>query len=370
MMLETGMPNPPIVENILSQASSLQTVMGHHYGDGRTALVNAKNLLRSAQRIILSGMGASLNACIPLADFLAARGILVSLIETSELLYFQSELLNPETALVLVSRSGESIEATKLLPIARQRGCNVVGIVNEPESTLGREASCPIVIQSQIDQLVAIQTYTGTVVTLLLLGAAVTEEMDGQIRTDLEKTIALLSRYVPEWYRFSGAWPGFFANNVPIYLLGRGPTMATVHSGCLLLHEVAKISAVPMSSPQFRHGPVEVIHDQFRAVIFGTQKATCDLDRVLAEKIVALGGHARWIGPHPLPQGVDSLCDWPEDLPELFMPVVDVVPIQLAAYHTASWLGLTPGEFRFATPITLSERDFSAPPSSKSAVSS
>ncbi len=366
------MPNPPMVENILSQASSLSSVMAHHYGDGRRALDNAKNLLRSAQRIILSGMGASLNACIPLANFLAARGILVSVIETSELLYFQSELLNSETALVLVSRSGESIEATKLLPVAKQRGCKVVGVVNVPESTLSRESDCPILIQSLTDQLVAIQTYTGSVVALLLLGAAFTEELGGPIKTDLEKTIEILFRYVPEWYRFSGGWPGFFANNVPIYLLGRGPTMATVHSGCLLLHEAAKLTAVAMSAPQFRHGPVEVIHDQFRAVIFGTQKATADLDRVLAEKIVALGGHARWVGPNPLPHGVDSLCDWPDDVPELFTPIVNVVPMQLAAYHTAKWLGMRPGEFRFATAITLSERDFSASSSSsnKTAVSS
>jgi glucosamine--fructose-6-phosphate aminotransferase (isomerizing) len=361
--------NPPMVENILAQASSLNAVMAYHYGDGRAALINAKNLLRSAQRIILSGMGASLNACIPLANFLATRGIMVSVIETSELLYFQAELLNPETSLVLVSRSGESVEVTKLLPIARQRGCKVVGLVNVPASTLAREATCPILLNSPADQLVAIQTYTGSVVALMLLGAAFTEEMDGQIRADLEKTINVLSRYVPEWYRFSGGWPGFFANNVPIYLMGRGPSLASVHSGGLLLHEVAKITAVPMSSPQFRHGPVEVIHDQFRAVVFGTQKATVDLDRALAEKIVTLGGHARWVGPKPAPREVDSLCDWPDDVPELFMPVVDVIPMQLAAYHTARWLGLTPGEFRFATPITLSERDF-APASSKTAVNS
>ena len=227
---------------------------------------------------------------------------------------------------------------------------------------MARQATRAILVNSLPDQLVAIQTYTGTVVTLLLLGAAYDQQMDASPKSDLERTIEVLTRCVPEWYRFSGSWPGFFANNVPMYLLGRGPTMASVQTGALLLQEVAKVPAVPMSAPQFRHGPVEVIHDQFRVIIFGTQRATEDLEDTLGDKILAMGGKVRWIGPKPKSHLIDSLCEWPsENFPDLFMPVADVIPLQMAAYHTARWHGITPGEFRFATPMTTSERDFFEP---------
>ena len=106
--------NPPMVENILSQARSLRAVMAHQYGEGRSALEEAAGLLRSSRHIILSGMGASLHACIPLQNYLATRGVSCSVIETSELLHFQSNVLTAETALVLVSRSGESVEAVEV----------------------------------------------------------------------------------------------------------------------------------------------------------------------------------------------------------------------------------------------------------------
>lgn len=353
--------NPPMVENILSQARSLRAVMAHQYGEGRAALEEAAGLLRSSRHIVLSGMGASLHACIPLQNYLATRGVSCSVIETSELLHFQSNVLTAETALVLVSRSGESVEAVELLKKV-QRGPKVVALINVPGSTVARQATRAILVNSLPDQLVAIQTYTGTVVTLLLLGAAYDQQMEGSVKSDLERTIEVLTRCVPEWYRFSGSWPGFFANNVPMYLLGRGPTLASVQTGALLLQEVAKVPAVPMSAPQFRHGPVEVIHDQFRVIIFGTQRSTEDLEDTLGDKILAMGGKVRWIGPKPKSHLIDSLCEWPsENFPELFMPVADVIPLQMAAYHTARWHGITPGEFRFATPITTSERDFFEP---------
>ena len=44
-------------------------------------------------------------------------------VETSELLYFLSSTLGANTAVVLVSRSGESVEITKLVPVLKQRGC-------------------------------------------------------------------------------------------------------------------------------------------------------------------------------------------------------------------------------------------------------
>lgn len=350
--------NASIVENILAQPDSLRAVVNHQYGDGRPAMLAAGELLRASKHIVLSGMGASLNACIPLANFFASRSVAAPVVETSELLHFQAGMLTAETTVVLVSRSGESVEATKLLPILQERGCNVIGVVNVADSTLAHQATHAIVIDSLADELVAIQTYTGSLAALAILGAAYAEDMDGGVKADLEKTIALLAQWVPAWFRFSGSWPGFFAHGVPLYLLGRGPSLASVHAGALLLQEIAKMPAIAMSSAQFRHGPVEVVNDRFRAVVFGSQRATAALDAALAERLVQMEGNVRWIGPATGHAEVVPLCDWPADIPDRFLPLCEIIPMQMAAYHTAEWQGITAGKFKFATPITLSEQDF------------
>ncbi len=350
--------NLPMVDNILAQGDSLRAVVAHQYGAGRQALEHAAQLLRSSKQIVLSGMGASHNVCIPLSNLLAEQGILAPVIETAELLYFQRQMLSPDSTLVLVSRSGESVEATKVLNVARERGANVIGVVNTPTSTIASQATQAIYIESPPDHMAAIQTYGGSIAVLLLLGAAVAYGLDSGIRSDLERTADAISRWSSEWLRFSGSWPGFFAGNTPMYVLSRGASLTSAFTGALLLQEVVKIPAIGMSAAQFRHGPVEVVDEQFHAIVFGTQPKTAELDRTLAERLEDMGAHVRSIGPDWSASKVVSLCAWPEDIPERCVPLIDVVPMQIAAYETARWRGLTIGELKFATPVTLSERDF------------
>ncbi|MBV9763252.1 MAG: SIS domain-containing protein, partial [Acidobacteriaceae bacterium] len=188
--------NSRLLENILAQPDSLRAVASYQFGEGREALIRSSEFLRSRKRIVLTGMGGSFSACIPLAYFFAAHGVSVSLIETSELLYFEMPILDPETAVILVSRSGESVEATKLLKA--QHG-SVVGITNVPHSTLAANASQTILLGCPPDELVAIQTYTASVVVLLLLGAAYVGELD-LARSELDWTLGALTRWVRECF--------------------------------------------------------------------------------------------------------------------------------------------------------------------------
>jgi len=116
--------------------------------------------------------------------------------------------------------------------------------------------------------------------------------------------------------------------------------------------------AVAMSAAQFRHGAVEVVNDRFRAVVLGSQRATATLDAALAEQLVQMEGNVRWIGPDSGRPGVVPLCDWPADIPDRFAHFFDIIPLQMAAYHTAQWQGFTAGELKIAAPVTRSEQEF------------
>src|ERR1700693_5088058 len=108
MVVQEREMNLPLIENILGQPEAVRTVAAYQLGEGQQALLQSSALLRSSQRIILSGMGASLSACTPLSRYLASKGVLVSVIETSELLYSYAPVVDENTAVILVSRSGET----------------------------------------------------------------------------------------------------------------------------------------------------------------------------------------------------------------------------------------------------------------------
>lgn len=347
----------PLFKNILAQPDALRAVLGRQQSaEGKAALLQAAALFRESKRIVLTGMGASLFACGPLRYLLARSGATVSSVETAELLYFLDHNLDGETSVLLVSRSGESVEVIKLLDLLQQRGCKTIGVANVAGSTLPSRTDASILLGSPADQLVAIQTYVATVAVLLLLGVAYDNRLE-EAFSELADAINLLESFVPACVDASQKWEAFVGNS-PLYFLGRGPSLATVEEGVLLMHETAKSPAVGMSIAQFRHGPVEVAGESVRAVVIGTQSATADHDLQLAIDLTRMGVDVRWIGPLPPNTGIEPFARWPDHVPSLLKPVFEIIPLQLLAYRTAEMRGITPGDFRWAPAITSSESGF------------
>lgn len=353
-----GQVRPALLENILAQADAIRAVGNYQFGPGLTALIRCAEMLRSSKRIVLTGMGASLFSAIPLSYLLGERGVAAPAMESSELLHFLSPMLDSDTAVVLISRSGESVEITKLLPVLKSRGCRVLGVVNVRESKLAREAGQALLVNSPADELVAIQTYSGTLASLALLGAAYFDELE-QAKEELEQTVEAIASLLSGCAASGDIWPDVPECGAPLYLLGRGTALASVRAGELLMHEVAKMPAVGMSSAQFRHGPVEVVSDRFRAIVFTCERRTAKLDVALAEDLIRIGGDVRRVGPFGGESKVKPLCAWPEDVPSRFASILEIVPVQLLAYQMARSRGVPSGRFRFAPAVTMSETGFS-----------
>jgi glucosamine--fructose-6-phosphate aminotransferase (isomerizing) len=179
------------------------------------------------------------------------------------------------------------------------------------------------------------------------------------LQSELDLTAAVLSSWIPECFETSGDWSSFLKADSPLYLLGRGASLASVAAAALALQEVAKAPAIGMSSASFRHGPVEVVDEQFQAIIFGSQRDTADLDAALAEDVGRMKGTIRWIGPPVGTRKIVHLCPWPANVPDRFASVFEIIPMQIAACRLAERRGIVPGEFRHAPAITLSETGFS-----------
>jgi glucosamine--fructose-6-phosphate aminotransferase (isomerizing) len=340
-------------DNILGQPGSLRAVADYQFGEGAAALGEAANLLRGAERVVLSGMGSSLFGCLPLETYFNRRGIPAVAIDASELLHYRHPVCGPGCVVVLVSRSGETVEAVKLLPKLKALGAKVIGVTNEPGTTLHRESDHAILVNSARDQLVAIQTYSGALATLLLLGAATCEGLDGW-EISLRRAADELSPFIEKCFAASDSWRDLFEPARAVYLLGRGASLASTVEGALLFHEAAKTPAVAMAGSHFRHGPVEVVDREFRAVVFASQKPTAELDGALAKDLKRLGATVLAVGPY----AEDALTWAPNRVREELAPLFEIVPVQCAAMRLAAWKGFVPGEFRTAAAITTTETGF------------
>ena len=359
------MTTPAMLDNILAQPASHRAVLAFHQDAGHANLRACAGKIRNGQgRVIVTGMGGSLFAAVPAVSHLQQQGYLAHAVESAELLHYGIASLRAADLGVVVSRSGESIEPVLLAEKMRDAGMTVIAVTNVPGSKLEQLAHLTLPIGSQADKLIAVQTYTGTLLTLLLLAEEVSAGDSQPLNDACAAALPALSAHIDRCVHAGDSWQDLLTGGT-LYLLGRGPALGSVWEGTLLFHETAKAAAVGMSSGQFRHGPAEVVSKDFRAVIFGSPLQTQALDRALADDLFSLGADVRWIGPsaehgdgvHHAP----SLVDWPE-IPPLLAPLFEIVPLQVAAYRLALWRGITPGDFRYVSEVTSSESGFLAPP--------
>jgi len=351
----------PMLENIHAQPGSLRGLLALQQGSQHATLQACAGKIRKATgNIIFSGMGGSLFATLPAVSRLSQEGSSARSIESAELLHYGKASLRAGDVGVVISRSGGSIEPVLLAEAMRQAGMTVIGVTNVAESKLEQIADITLMIGSGADKLIAVQSYTGTVLTLLLLAEEVLAAESSRLSEACSAALPLLSAHIDACLRQSDHWQDLLMGG-PLYLLGRGPALGAVYEGALLLHETAKTAAVGMSSGQFRHGPAEILSGDFRAVVFGTPPPTQALDRMLANDLFSAGANVRWIGPAPEAgtnhDGAPSLIAWPE-IPPLLAPLFEIVPIQVAAYRLALWRGITPGDFRFVSEVTATESGF------------
>jgi glucosamine--fructose-6-phosphate aminotransferase (isomerizing) len=331
-------------------------VLDLHAGPGLSRLEEAARALGEARRVVLTGMGSSYFACIPLHYYLCSRGVPALLVETAELLHYQAPALE-DAAIVLVSRSGDTVEIDKLLKVIRERRVITIGVTSESESTLASQARHLIVVGHFPDELIAIQSYTSTMLALLLLGAAACREADADWRRALGAIPATVQAVAGRYVDDPEPWRCFFDSAGAVYLLARGASCASSLEGCLLFHEIARFPAISMSAGQFRHGPVEVVDARFRGLIFAPAGRSQELNVNLARDLALFGGQVRVIGPPHGEQRDGWLCSVPA-VAELVAPLIEIVPVQAAAYHLALSRGLDPGEFRYAAPVALDEARF------------
>jgi glutamine---fructose-6-phosphate transaminase (isomerizing) len=332
-----------MLDDILRQPESLRRAWSYQMDAGSEAMLSAARTIREARRVVLTGMGSSLFAAMAAASYLERHGRAVECIETSELLHFLHASLNRETTVVVISRSGESVEALKLLPLLAASGARVVGVTNVETSRLAREVPIAVMFGSGNDRMVSVQSYTSSVAVLLLLAARILEHgVEAWPTIDqLSQQVALATQAALD---DAPVWVDFFSTGRGIYFLGRGASLASAHESALLMHEAARTPVAALSSAQFRHGPVEVTSADTRAVIFSSQGPTRELDLALAADLRGMGAEVR-------------LSDG-QGIGDPFAPVIEIVPVQAAACALALHQGLDPGDFRYATLVTATETGF------------
>jgi glucosamine--fructose-6-phosphate aminotransferase (isomerizing) len=124
--------------------------------------------------------------------------------------------------------------------------------------------------------------------------------------------------------------------------IGRGINYPIAREGALKLKEISYIHAEGYPAGEMKHGPIALIDEQMPVVALATQDGVYDKMLSQIEQAKARGGIVVAVatdGDDVIAEKADYVISVPI-APPLLAPVVNVIPLQLFAYHVADWLGL------------------------------
>jgi glucosamine--fructose-6-phosphate aminotransferase (isomerizing) len=339
------------LQDILRQPEELLSVIDYLEGTGRKILEAAACAIRGARYVFVTGIGASWNAALAAGPLFYAAGIPVHMLDASELLVFG--MIPRDAVLLILSRSGRSVEIVRLIEKARAAGATVIGVTNFEDGVLAIEADIPVVLRVKADHGISVNTYSALAVAAAAIAGVVAGSFDAKLAGALSLGLAEVQEEIPEW-RKQIEHSSWFVSGSPYYFLARGSSLASAYEAALLWEEGAKAPAIAMGAGSFRHGPQEVVTKDTRFGIWIDGEQMREQDLALARDLERIGASVMVIG-HALPEDASSLVVQLPALPPEWQFLIDIFPVQLAAEFFARLRLADCDSFRFASYIVLNE---------------
>ncbi|MBI2913744.1 MAG: isomerizing glutamine--fructose-6-phosphate transaminase, partial [Chloroflexi bacterium] len=270
-------------------------------------------------------------------------GIPAEVDNASELRY-RDPLVGPDTLLVSVSQSGETVDTLAAMEEARRKGCPQVTITNVVGSQATRLAEGAIYTRCGPEIGVAsTKTYTAAITAIYLLACYLGQErgsIDRERMGGLLEPLARLPFLAGEVAKRSEEYErlahDLFRYNSFLYL-GRGIQYPVAMEGALKLKEVSYIHAEGYPAGEMKHGPIALIDREMPVVALAPRDALYDkmisnIEQVKAREgtVIAVGTE----GDRELREKADYAVLLPDGA-SLLAPVLTSIPLQMFAYHVA-----------------------------------
>ena len=301
------------------------------------------------QRVILTGMGSSYHGLHPLAIEMSEHGWTPLMLETSELIHYYPHLLGPLTLVIAVSQSGKSVEMVRMLELNARRGV-VIAVTNQADSPLAQHADFVVLTAAGEEATVSCKTYVSAQMALRMLGAALCKVDPAARWGDLESAPDAAGDYLRSWEAHVDEFGEILRDARDLFLVGRGPSLAAVGTGALIVKESDHFHAEGMSSAAFRHGPFEMLKAEIAVGVFGGAQKTRALHDGLIRDLESTPAKAMLFSPDAEP----GACRLP-DVPEVARSIVEILPVEMITLALAALAGREAGKFERATKVTAVE---------------
>jgi len=311
-----------------------------------------ESALLTFEKLIIAASGSSRHAGlageIMIEDL---SGVAVEVEYASEYCY-RSTHAAIDPIVIVITQSGETADTIAAQREALTRGVKTIGISNVDGTTIVREASAALITGAGRELSVPATKSFTTQLTVLYLMALFLARKRGRMtsevtRSYLQRLMKLpesIEQQLPAWDRQAEEYAEKHFRSEKFLYLGRGVHYAIAREGALKLKEISYAHAEGYPVGELKHGPNALVDENLPVVVL----ATCDRndpDSVLRYRrtleVMKEVKSRRGLLVTVATEGDEQVREIADQVffvppaPELLLPIIEVIPLQLFAYHVA-----------------------------------
>jgi glucosamine--fructose-6-phosphate aminotransferase (isomerizing) len=308
------------------------------------------------EKLIIAASGSSRHAGlageIMIEDL---SGVAVDVEYASEYCY-RSTHAAVDPIVMVVTQSGETADTIAAQREALTRGVKTIAVSNVAHATIPREASAALITGAGPELAVPATKSFTTQVTVLYLMALFLARKRGRMTSEVTRSYLQRLLQLPEAIdRNLQAWDDLaeqfadkqFSAEKFLYL-GRGVHYSIAREGALKLKEISYAHAEGYPAGELKHGPNALVDEKLPVVVIATRDDH-DPDSLLRyrrtlevmKEVKSRNGRLVAVATEGDREAKEIANDifFVPAAPELLLPIVEVIPLQLFAYHVATKKG-------------------------------
>ncbi|MGA8400419.1 MAG: glutamine--fructose-6-phosphate transaminase (isomerizing), partial [Stellaceae bacterium] len=248
-------------------------------------------------------------------------------------------------AAIVISQSGETADTLAALRYCREQGQKIIAVVNQPESSIAREAD--IVLPTLAGPEIGVASTKAFTTQLAVLAAFTVAIARARGAIDAVGDTALAQQLAEIPSRAAAVLnhdehireiAKEIAQARDVLYLGRGGAYPLALEGALKLKEISYIYAEGYAAGEMKHGPIALIDGNVPVIVLAPPDDLFEKTLSNVEEVMARGGRVVMISDAA---GVARLQDrlaFGIEIPHcsaFVAPLLYAIPVQLLAYHTA-----------------------------------
>jgi glucosamine--fructose-6-phosphate aminotransferase (isomerizing) len=264
---------------------------------------------------------------------------------------YRDPIVDEKTLTVVISQSGETADTIAAQREAKSKGSKTLAICNVIGSMIPREASGTLLTHAGPEIGVAsTKAFTSQVTALFILAmylgqrrGTLSDEMSRELVGELVRLPGKLEHLLGKENHYEEIARALFRATDFLYL-GRGIHFPIALEGALKLKEISYIHAEGYPAGEMKHGPNALIDEKLPVVVLAAydpnepasriryEKTLSNIQEVKAREGIVIG---------IINEGDEDarkMCSYAIEIPttsEMLLPLLEIVPLQLLAYHIA-----------------------------------